>query len=98
MCNLHSFLSHAFGIGAGSDALMAQQKAAQDAAAQASDALTKAISGMNAASVPAIDNPSAQSANQSQMRKLLAAQGGAWSFGGAPTAAPATGTKVLLGS
>jgi hypothetical protein len=100
MCNIGSAISHAFSFGSGhaETAMLEAQGEAQEASAAATTAMTNAITQMNAASVPAIDNPSALAAQKSQMARALAAQGGGWSFGATPTAAPVVGTKVLLGS
>ena len=99
MCDIGKAISRAFSFGSGhaATALMEQQAEAQNAATAAEDAMSKAIKDMNAAAVPAIDSPSAQAAQKAAMARALGAQGAAWSFGGAPTAAPVTGTKVLLG-
>ena len=100
MCNIGEAITRAFGIGP-SGAEQAQltdaENAAQNSANTASGALTKAISDATAASLPAADNPSALAASRAQQQKLLAAQGAAWSFGNAPTAAPAVATKILFG-
>lgn len=100
MCNVGAALSRVFSFGSGhaGTALLEAQGEAQEQADAATKAMKDAITNMNAASMPAIDNPSALAASQAQQRKLMAAQGATWSFGNTPTAAPVTGTKVLLGS
>jgi hypothetical protein len=100
MCNVSQALSRAFSFGSGhaANALLEAQGEAQQSADTATAAMQKALKDMQAASMPAIDNPAAHVASLDQQRKLLASQGAAWSFGNTPTAAPVTGTKVLLGS
>lgn len=99
MCNIGSAISHAFSFGSGhaTTALLEAQGEAQHAADAASQALDAAIKNAQAAAVPAIDNPSAVAAQKSLMARMAGMQGGAFSFSNAPTAAPVTGTKVLLG-
>lgn len=99
MCNVGEAISRAFSSGnTQATAMLAQQQAAQTAEQTASDAMAQAIQRMQQAAVPAIDNPSAQAAQKSQMARALAARGGAWSFGNTPTVAPTVGTKMLLGA
>lgn len=100
MCDIGKAIGRMFtpsGTGALEAQLEGQQAAATAAAKTASDALTAAIKGTQQAAVPPADNPSAIAAAQAQMRKLMAAQGSAWSFGNTPTAAPTVGTKALMG-
>lgn len=100
VCDIGKAIGRAF-TPPGTGALEAQMTGAQNAAVAASttatNALTAAIADATKAAVPAIDNPSALAANKTQMARLLAMQGSAWSFGGTPGGAPPTATKVLLG-
>lgn len=100
MCDIGQALARAFtppGTGALQAGFEGQQKAATDATAAAEKAMADAIGAAKTAALPVLDNPSALAAQQRQMQKLLAQQGAAWSFGGAPGAAPTAATKVLFG-
>ena len=94
MCNIAKALARAF-TPPGTGGFEAQQEAAVQDAQQAANV---AIKDANAASLPVLDNPSAIAANQDQVRKLLAQNGAAWSFGGTPTIAPPVATRQLLGA
>lgn len=100
MCDIAKALGRAF-TPPGTGALEAQLQAQEDAASASSDAaskaLTDAIDATKRAAVPAIDNPSARAASMTQIQKLLASQGNAWSFGNSPVGAPTVATKILMG-
>lgn len=101
MCNIASAISRAFtppGTGALQAKLTQAQQEATDASTTATNALTSAIKQVTQAAVPAIDNPSALAAGKTQMAKLLAMQGSAWSFGNTPIGNPIVATKQLLGA
>lgn len=101
MCDIGEAMRRAF-TPPGTGALMAgfegQQKQATDASTAAEKALGDAIAGAKTAALPVLDNPAALAAQQAEMRKRLAQQGSAWSFGNTPGAAPTAATKVLFGS
>ena len=91
MCDIAKALSRAFtpsGTGALEAQMQAQQDAANAASTAATNALTAAIDSTKKAAVPVADNPSARAAGMSEMQKIMAAQGNAWSFGNSPTASP----------
>lgn len=97
MCDVGKAISRAF-TPAGTGTLTSLETQAADQAATGQAALTKAITDATTASLPVLDNASALAASQAQMKKTLAANGAAWSFGNAPTTAPAVATRVLFGS
>lgn len=100
MCDIGTAIKRALGIGpsgASSAEFDQERDAALQSSQEATDALTKAIQNAQQASLPAADNPSALEAEQEQQRKVMAAQGAAWSFGNSPTVAPVVAEKVLFG-
>jgi hypothetical protein len=97
MGDVSKAISRAF-TPAGTGALTSMETQAANQAALGQTDLTKAITDATTASLPVLDNASALAANQAQMKKMLAANGAAWSFGGTPTAAPAVATRVLFGN
>ena len=94
MCNIGEAIGRAF-TPPGTGGLEAQAEQAQQTAINAAN---QAVTDAKAASLPVLDNPSALSASQTQLKALLDAQGAGWSFGKTPTVAPAVATKQLLGA